>query len=57
MEKFIQVEYEFIFEGPNELLSLIEDHYLYGGIFDELELEIERESNKIIIKLKNLKDQ
>ena len=50
-------EYEFIFEGPNELLSLIEDHYLYGGIFDELELEIERESNKIIIKLKNLKDQ
>jgi hypothetical protein len=51
-------ECEFIFEGPNELLRLIQDHHLDGGkLFDGLELEIERESNKIIIKLKNLKDE
>jgi len=49
-------EYEVIFEGPDQLLQLIEDHYLDGVIFGELKLKIIREPNKIIIKFNNLKD-
>jgi hypothetical protein len=49
-------EYEVIFKGPDQLLTLIADHYLDGGIFGDLELEIKREHNKIIIKFNNLKD-
>jgi len=48
-------DYEVIFEGPDDILGLIDDNLL-EDTFD-LSVEITRESNKIIIKLINIKNE
>ena len=51
-------DYEVIFKGPDDILGLIDDNVLEGifNIFDS-SVEITRESNKIIIKLINIKNE
>jgi hypothetical protein len=51
-------DYEIIFEGPDDIFGLIDDNEL-DHIFDALDfsVEITKESNKIIFKLKNIKNE
>ena len=52
-------DYEVIFEGPDDILGLIDDdtlEHIFSSTLDLL-VEITREANKIIIKLINIKNE
>jgi hypothetical protein len=51
-------DYEIIFEGPDDILGLIDDNELEHIFYTlDLSVEITKESNKIIFKLKNIKNE